>query len=133
MCHTGLNSRQRTVGRRRDTQMCRLFKNTSSIHWLIFIERLLFVRHQGWRGEWEKLGPSSPGEDEGEGTPAPIISDGGSDKKEIRTRHRVTAHRLQGSPAGLPEEETFVLSLNTHPWKAWGEFKGKKQLESCSR
>lgn len=99
MCHTGPNSRQRGVGRRRAGQTCRLLKYTSIIHWLIFTESLLFVRLQEWRGEWKKLGPSSHGKSEGEGTPAPIISDGGSDRKEIK-------------------DETQRDSTRAHPWKS---------------
>ena len=37
------------------------------------------MRTWGWRGKWEKLGPSSRGEGRGEGTATPVISVGGGD------------------------------------------------------
>lgn len=99
MCHSSLNSRQRGVGRTRAGQMCRLLKYASVIHWSTFPETLSFVRPREWRGEWEKLGPSSRGESEGEGTAVPTVSDS---RKEIKG-------------------ETQSDSMQGHPWRSWGK------------
>lgn len=87
------------MGRRRASQTCRLLKSASVIHWSTFPEILLFVRPWEWRGEWEKLDPSSHGESEGEGTAVPTVSDS---RKEIK-------------------DETQSDSMQGHPWKSRGK------------
>lgn len=81
----------------------------SIIHQSIFIESLLFVRPQEWRGEYNNLGPSSYGETEREETPAPIISDGSSDRKGIK-------------------DELQSDSTQAHPWKSSGKRMQGKEI-----